>query len=321
MASPNLTEIVTTTLRNRRGKLADNVLNHNALLRKLNASGNVEMVGGGRTLVEELEYAENSTFKYYSGYETLDVSASDVFTAAEYDWKQAAVSVTASGAELRKNSGKEATIRLLDRRIRNAEKTMINNLSTGIYSDGTGSSGKQIDGLQAQIADDPTTGTVGGINRATYSFWRNQLYDFSVESVTASSTTIQGAMDTLWLRCLRGADHPDLIVSGTTYFTYYWQSLQTIQRITSDSDAAAGFQSLTFFGPGGSAPVFYDDGVNTARLYMLNTDYLHWRVHKDANMEVMDRRESVNQDAVVVPVIWMGNLTCSNASLQGVMHA
>lgn len=321
MASPNLTELVTTTLRNRRGTLADNVLNHNALLRKLNQKGNVDLVGGGRTLVEELEYAENGSFKYYSGYEVLDLSVNEVFSAAEYDWKQAAVVVQASGRELRQNSGKEQSIRLLDRRIRNAEKSMMNNLSTGVYSDGTGSSGKQIDGLQAQVADDPSTGTVGGINRASFSFWQNAIYDFSVETVTPSATTIQTAMNTLWLRCLRGQDRPDMIVAGTTYFNFFWSSLQAIQRITSEEDAGAGFQSLMFNGPGGAAPVFYDDGVNAARLYMLNTDYLFWRVHRDANMEVMERRESVNQDAIAVPVLWMGNVTMSNASLQGVMHA
>ena len=67
MASPNLTEIVTTTARNRSKKLADNVTNHNALLRRLKERGNVKPVDGGRTIVQELEYAANTTFKWYTG--------------------------------------------------------------------------------------------------------------------------------------------------------------------------------------------------------------------------------------------------------------
>ena len=55
MAAPNLSEIVTTTLKNRRRKLADNVLEHNPLLRYLNRSGNVDTADGGESLVEELE--------------------------------------------------------------------------------------------------------------------------------------------------------------------------------------------------------------------------------------------------------------------------
>lgn len=319
MASPNLTEIVTTTLRNRRGKLADNVLNHNALLRRLNERGNVQMESGGRTLIEEIEYAENSTFKYYSGYEELDIGASDVFTSAEYNWKQAATVVAISGLERRQNSGKEQSIRLLDRRLKNAEKTLMNNLSTGVYSDGTGSSGKQIGGLQSLVADDPTTGSVGGIDRSSFTFWRNGLYDFSVESVTPSATTIQSSMNEAWLRVVRGSDKPNFIAFGTTYYQFFWNSLQAIQRIASDTEANSGFQTLSYYGPGGRADVFHDDGIAATKGYFLNTDFIFWRVHRDANMEPLSDRESINQDATVVPIIFMGNMTMSNAELQLVM--
>ena len=61
MTSPNLSEIVTTTLRNRSKRLADNVTNHNALLRRLKEKGNTKLADGGRTIVQELDYAENTT--------------------------------------------------------------------------------------------------------------------------------------------------------------------------------------------------------------------------------------------------------------------
>jgi hypothetical protein len=67
MASPNLSEIITTTLRNRTGRLADNVTKNTALLARLRARGKVKPASGGRTLVQELEYAENSTYQRYSG--------------------------------------------------------------------------------------------------------------------------------------------------------------------------------------------------------------------------------------------------------------
>jgi hypothetical protein len=55
--SSTLTEIVTTTLRNRTGVLADNVTKNNALLNRLKRKGKVKPVSGGRTIVQELEYA------------------------------------------------------------------------------------------------------------------------------------------------------------------------------------------------------------------------------------------------------------------------
>ena len=57
MATPNLSEIITTTLRKRSGSLADAVSNGNALLARLSTKGNMRPVSGGRTIVEELEYA------------------------------------------------------------------------------------------------------------------------------------------------------------------------------------------------------------------------------------------------------------------------
>jgi hypothetical protein len=307
--------MVTTTLRHRSGELADNVSDSNALLSRLSSKGKVRTVSGGRVIVEELEYAENSTFKYYSGYETLDISPSDVFSAAEYNWKQAAVVVSASGLEVEvQNSGKEAVIDLLEKRIQNAFRTMKNQISTGIYSDGTGSGSKQITGLQALIADDPTTGTVGGIDRSTWTFWRNQKYS----NATMSSSVIQGYMQNLWISCCRGADKPDLITADSYMYEYFWDALQAIQRITTaDGTGQQGWSMLKFL----NADVIYDgdSGHPAYTMYFINSDYLYWRPHVNRNFVPLEQRDSVNQDAMVVPIVFAGNLTMSNASLQGVL--
>jgi len=321
MASPGLDEIVTTTLRYRSGKLRDNMSKNIALLSRLQDKENIAPVSGGRSIVEELEYAENSTFMYYSGDETLNVASSDVFTSAEYEWKQAAVAVKINGLELLKNSGREKVIDLLESRIKNAEKTMLNNLSTGVYSDGTGTGGKQIGGLQLLVSD-AGTGTVGGINSSTYTFWQNAVYDFSANGVAASALTIQDAMNSLYLSISRNRDVPDLIVADNTYFGYYWKSLQAIQRVTDEKMASAGFQTLKFMG----ADVVYDGGFSgtapSAHMYFLNTNYIKFRPHRDRNMVPMGAdRFSVNQDAMVKLIGWAGNLTCSNRSLQGVIIA
>jgi hypothetical protein len=218
------------------------------------------------------------------------------------------------------NAGKEKVIDLLESRIANARRTMANNLSTGIFSDGTGTSGKQVGGLQSLVADAPATGTVGGINRANFSFWRNQVYDFSDESVTPSATTIQAAMRNLYLNCKRGSaasEAPDFVVAGTTYFEFFWNSLTTIQRVTSEDTAVAGFDSLKFR----KSDVFHDEDCAAARMYMLNTQYLFWRPHRNRNMVPLERKGAINQDATVVPIVWAGNLTMSNAARQGVIVA
>jgi hypothetical protein len=322
MASPNLSEIITTTLRNRTGKLADNVTDNNAILYRLKQRGKVKPASGGRTLVQELAYQENSTFMWYSGYDTLDVSATDVMSAAEFDWKQAAVAVTISGLEQLQNSGKEKILDLMENRIDIAEKTMMNKIALGCYADGTGNGGKEIGGLQHLVADLPTSGTVGGINRATWSFWQNQYRDSSDNSVTLSSTTIQSEMNIMYTRLVRGTDRPDLIITDNTIWLYYLASLQNIQRITNDKMASAGFTNLKFM----DADVVLDGGQGgncpSAHMYFLNTDYIHFRPHSERNMTVLGgERMNTNQDAIVKLIGWAGNMTASNCALQGVLKA
>lgn len=320
MAGPNsnFSEVVVTTLRNRAKSIADNVSNGNVLLQRLRQKGNISLKEGGRTIVRELDYAENATFSFYTGFETLNVAASDVLTAAEYDWRQANVNVVASGLETRiQNAGANAVLDLLEARIKNAERTMANNISTGIYGDGTAYSGKTITGLQAQVALTPTTGTVGGINRASNTFWRNQTSG-DIAEVFTSSTILESEMADLWIECTRGGDRPDLIVGDQAAFKAFWLSLLPIQRITDPNTAVRGFETLKYVTA--DFTLDHDSGIRGSTCYFLNTDYLFFDVHSGTNFTVQEKREPVNQDAFVVPLLFAGNLTMSNASLQGVLY-
>lgn len=321
MATPNLGEIVTTTLRDRSGELADNVSKGNPILAKLKEKGSWKSAEG-RTIVQETDFAENSTFMYYSGPETLNIGASQVIDAFEYDWKQAAVAVTWTGLETEvQNVGAARVIPLLSSRIKNAQRTMRNKIAEGAYSDGTGSSGKQIGGLQLLIADDPTTGTVGGVSRVNFTYARNKLFDFSVAGGgAASATTIQNAMNTLYLRCSRGMDQTDLILADTNYYSFFETSLQAIQRLTDPTKVGRlGFPSLAYK----SAEVVYEDsaGMPENHMYFLNTDYLHFRYAAKRNFTPMEAVKSINQDASAQFILFAGNLTCSNFQTQGVMIA
>lgn len=312
--SVNLGEIVTTTLRNRQGQLADNILNHNALYNRLNSKGNVKPADGGRTIVHELEYGENSTVSWYSGYEVLDITPQEVFDAAEFDWKQMAGNVSFSGLDVLRNSGRSQIINLVSSRMKNLEKSMQNEAATSVYADGTGNSGKEIGGLQLLIADDPTaSSTIGGINQSTYTWWRNQ---YSAAAVT-SSGTITTRMNSMWLTCIRGTDKPDFIAADSIMYTYYEAYLQQYQRFAAAQTADAGFESLKYK----TADVFYDDQCPTKHMYFVNTDYLMLRPHKDRQFEALPEKSSVNQDATIMPVVWAGNMTVSNRSLQGVIIA
>lgn len=321
MADPNLSEIVTTTLRNRTGKLADNVTKNSALLMRLKRRGKVKPVSGGRTIVQELEYAENGTFRRYSGYELLNVAPSTVFTAAEFNYAQAAVAVSISGLEQLQNSGENALIDLLESRIGNAERTLVNNIALDCYSDGTADGGKQIGGLALIVDTTPATGTVGGIDAATWSFWRNVAFDATTDGgAAATAANIQSYMNRVYLQLVRGPDKPDLIVADNNYYRLYLESLQAIQRVTTDEMASAGFESLKYMGSDVVLDGGYGGGATTNRMFFLNTNYIYFRPHSDRNFAPLgDERMAVNQDAMVKIIGFAGNMTCANRFLNGVL--
>lgn len=321
--SAAMTEIVTTTLRNRTGKLADNVSKNNALLKRLKAKGKVKPINGGRTIVQEMEYAENGTFKRYSGYEALNISPSDVFTAAEFNYAQAAVAISISGLEEIQNSGEEAIIDLLESRIGNAERTLVNNIALDCYSDGTADGGRQIGGVQLLISSSPTTGVVGGIDRAAWQFWRNQKFSGLTDGGAAvTAANIQSYMNRLFVRMVRGSDQPDLIVADNNFYRLYLESLQAIQRIASEDKAMAGFNALKYMNADVVLDGGYGGGAPSNSMYFLNTDFIYFRPAAKRNfVPIGDDRYAVNQDAMVKLIGFAGNLTMSNAFLQGVLTA
>lgn len=337
MAFPNtaITDIIATTIQSRTGEIADNVTSNNALLMRLKSRGNIKTFAGGNTIMQELNFASNGNAGWYSGYEALPIAAQDVISSAEYTIKQAACPVTISGLEQLQNASKEAIIDLLDARMDVAEASMANLIASGIYSDGTASAGKQIDGLLKQVIKVPTSGIVGGIDRATWLFWRNQV--FAAVATGGAATTaanIQTYFNRLWARQVRGKDRPDLIMLDNNYWAFYMASLQAIQRFSDADTAKLGFVSVKYMdadvvldgglqinwtstGAAGTAPV----AVPASQGYFLNTKYLFYRPHAQRNMVPLSpgQRYSVNQDAAVQILAWAGNLTSSGLQFQGTM--
>lgn len=321
-ANATITDIIATTIQSRTGEIADNVTLNNALLAKLKMRGNIKTFAGGNTILQELSFAANGNAGWYSGYEVLPIAAQDVLSAAEYTIKQAACPVTISGLEQLQNAGKEQIIDLLDARMDVGESSMANLLAAGIYSDGTAAGGKQVDGLLKQVPTDPTTGVVGGIDRASWTFWRSKTFKATTDGGAATTAAnIQTYFNRMWASLVRGRDRPDLIVVDNNYWSLYLASLQLIQRFTSSTEANLGFSSVKFM----DADVVLDGGIGgfmpTSTAYFLNTKYLFYRPHAARNMVPLSpgQRYSTNQDAAVQILAWAGNLTASGLQFQGKM--
>ena len=331
-ANSAISDLIATTIEKRSGVLADNLTKNNALLDRLNSKGNVRTVSGGTYIMEEIFYDDTSTSNVnsYSGYELLNISPDSPVSGANYDFKQYSAAVTMSGLEKLKNSGKEQIIDLLTARMKIAEARLMNRINADLFLDGTGNGGKNITGLAAAIPDNPATGTYGGIDRASWTFWRPTKYSGSSDGGAAiSSANIQQYMTTLALKLVRGNDMPDVAICDNVYYGLYANSLQAIQRITDDGSSksvGAGFKGLKFYGGGAVMDVVMCSGIGSPatanHMWFINTDYLHFRPHKDRNfVPIGGDREAVNQDALVKLMGWAGNLTCSGQQFHGVLIA
>jgi hypothetical protein len=218
------------------------------------------------------------------------------------------------------NSGRAKQHDLIKSRTVNLERTMRNNIGAAQFYVGTESSGKAFGGLQYIIADDPTTGIVGGINRATTGneFWRNQTVT-EAETAAFAASTIQDAMELAWIRCTRGMDTPNLFVFGNTYWRFFAGSVNANQRYVRDGSSNKTAKTSFPYYMFKTAKVFHDPNAGATRGYGINTEYLKIKVHKDRNMQPDKPRYPSSQRATVIPIDYMANMVCGNCSLQVVM--
>jgi hypothetical protein len=318
VATPNLSEISTSTIDARSGVVADNVTSNNPFLAYVKKKGNIKTLDGGDNINEEISFAANGNAGWYSGMDQLPVAQTDVLTSAQFQWKQLAAAVVISGLDRMKNRGQAKILDLLDERMEVAENTLANLVETGLYGDGTGYAGKTLTGLDAAVPSTVTSGVYGGIDRATWLMWRSQLQD---DSGAPSTTTIQPRMTTLYGKCVRGNDTPDLILLSQTYWGTYIGSLQAIQRFVDSGKADLGFKTSTFLG----ADVVLAGGIGGQAVdtngtgYFLNTKYFKLRPHVDRQFTSLDpeKRYAINQDAMVQLIGWMGNVTCKGPQFCG----
>lgn len=330
MAEPGLSEIITTTLRKRQKVLRDNITNNNAVLLSMEKQGSIVEEDGGRTIIEEMWYAENGTFIRYDGGQILNTSYNPTQTSSEFDWKQFAGAVVITGKEERMNAGSERSINLLDGRIKALEYTLKNNYNSDMLSNGTADGGKQIGGLALIISKTPTSGSVGGIDRSAASgaFYRNFKFNTTTDAPASGTATNVGNIKDYLTYCIinttRGTDKVKMLLQGATHYRLLMGAMQSIQRIMDPAMAKAGFTGIEYEGIpcilGGGVSFGGESLVQDDLTYGLNTEFLKMRVHRDANMEPLPEVQSINQDSKVQITVFMGNMTASAPRLSFVMY-
>lgn len=287
-------------------KLYDAIFNSNAALARAKSKGAYQKEDGGLSVLIPIEYAVATATGWYSGAQTLSTTDNDTFTAAKYSWKQLYANISISGADKLKNGGSDTqVINLVKAKVKNAEKTMLDSLCTGIYS--SGSDSNSIAGFRQQFS---TSNTVGGIATASYSWWNAQI-----DSTTTTLTI--AAMQTLLNSAQLNDNGPSVCFATKANYNRYYALLQPQQRFVDTDTAKGGFQSLMFNG----IPIISD--THATANYMFFIDEENWKiiVHKDRDMAFVDFIQPINQDVEVAKVYWFGAMGFSSLRTQAMFSA
>ncbi len=311
----NFDYLATTTLRDASAEIADNYTSHIGLLWFINRVKGKMTKDGGRKILEALAYRKNSTFKMIAKTGTLDTNPQDPYTNSEFDWKYPAGTITYYDADVQMNRGKDQVYNLLTNLKKDAMRSLTELIAEQLFATDAVTAAN-ITGLQLAVADDPTSGTYGNINRGTVGneFWRNYFYP---DTVTAFNTNNAGrlAMDTTYLNLVRGTEHPTLWVTTLAIYQLYHQSLTTNQRYEDTETANAGFTNIKHF----QIPVIFDAYCPDEKAYALNVNHLFWNVMRGRDAWVEGFFPADNQLTYSSKVATYGNLSGSWSAGQGVI--
>ena len=311
----NFDEILSTTLRNYVPKLTDNIFSARPLFYALTSGQTIRRISGGAKIVVPVIYGTNSTAGSYAGTDTISITAQTGISAAEYDWKQYAATVTINGMEEAKNNGEAQIIDLLEGKIFQTQETIIENMNAMFYGDGTGNSSKDMNGLSVLVGDN--TATVGGIDSSDgdNDWWRATIRNGPLD--TGAGALAIETMAKVYNSVSVGNDQPTIIVTDQDEYEAYEALLQPQLRYTDAKVADAGFQNLLFKG----APVTYDSDSNLdTKMYFLNTKYIRLVAHTETWFQPTPFVRPTNQDARYAQILCYGELTISNRSRQGLLR-
>ena len=172
-----------------RGKVFYQHLQEKPLLRELRSRQKTFPGGKGELTVRPV-FETQSSIEGFGGDDTLSFTNPTPIKTASYPWKMIHLGiymttdellrdgisvVDTNGKQTRGTSRRELTV------LANALQVKLDDMTEGyaqgmnemLWADGS-QDPKEVPGIQYLIADDPTTGIVGGIDRASQPLWRNR---------------------------------------------------------------------------------------------------------------------------------------------------
>jgi hypothetical protein len=299
--------------------------------------------GAKQYITEKLRTTNDSNFQWFAPDEEVTYnrkrtiadanfawgSAHDGFALTEEELLQNYISVTDDRNAAPTTEEKYQFVNLITENTETLKLGFTEKLDYDLHLDGT-QDPDAIPGLDLLVSTTPTTGTVGGINRATTPYWRN----YAATGIAATPGVLNTAMETAWRSVTRiGGNSPNLILAGSKAIDAYraeqaaTQQRHIVMGRGGVASADGSINELTFKG----VPIVWDpvmDDLQAAlspvvpwdkRMYMLNTRFLKLRPAQGQDMVTRRPPRVYNRYTHYWGLTWRGAFTTNRPSAQAVL--
>lgn len=302
MPSDTLDTVLNSTLTKSRKRLIMASIKSNALQAWAFATNRVEYEDGGHEISNPLTFGRNPNVTSYEYYGALPMVQTDEFDTATYKWSRVAGSVIISDQEQDENQGEAQIFKLLRAKMEVLEESIREKFSEYLYGSGAGTDPY---GLQLLIPDDPTTGSLAGIDRSAETQWRTSSYDFNG---ALNQTNIEEAFDDVMMDLTMKSEKPDIIICGRNIMRIYRAAVRdkAIFALSETKNGARmadlGFGGVSF----NNVPMVYDEDCGVDRCYFINSKFLRLHILRHVNMKLKKLVAPWTQDAIGRRIVWQG---------------
>lgn len=320
----------------------DQIATERPLLKKLMA-GRKTFLGAKQNVVENIRKSHGSNFAWAYGEDAVGFNKRNTTEQAAFPWRRAVdglyidydrlygngikVREGARGAFKLEQNEKVQLLNLLDEQMESLKEGFLQKLDLELHRDGT-QDADAITGLDVLVSTAPATGTVGGLDRATATYWRNYA---KTGISTAVIGTLATEMETAWRKCIKNGGSPDFILAGGKFIDAYRKEI-----VVTNNAQAGGVKTLDAGVGSGVNTGLYFKGVEIIwdpqfeeldallsptvqwekRAYFINTKFMKYR---DDDMDIVTPTRPHDVLAMYAMVNLRCALSMSRANAQAVL--
>ena len=231
-----------------------------SFLKGMERLGGVKRVPGGAALTPVLDYRANAGADFLATDVTAtSIAKTDVITMASYGWATLVVPANWTLTDEALNSDPNQKVDLIQTIVDNALTSHDETIEAGFFA------ATVTDGFNTlnELYTADGTGTVGTINAAVETWWKNKFG-------AGADATLIADLTKAWNSVMRGSSgkRPNVVVCGPMTAAQLEGKIQPLQRYIDVSTGKIAFKALEFK----TAPVLFSKYCPEGKVFMFHTD-------------------------------------------------